>query len=62
MKKRILSCFMALALCLTLLPATALAADAEHANPSHPICGLNCSHTGQDGGLEHPNDAFANAK
>ena len=28
MKKRILSCLMALALCLTLLPATALAADA----------------------------------
>ena len=27
MKKRILSCFMALALCLTLLPATALAAE-----------------------------------
>ena len=27
MKKRILSCFMALALCLTLLPTAALAAD-----------------------------------
>ena len=35
MKKRILSCLMALALCLTLLPATALAAG-EH---THCICG-----------------------
>ena len=39
MKKRILSCFMALALCLTLLPATALAADAEGTEHKHPICG-----------------------
>ena len=37
MKKRILSCFMALALCLTLLPATALAADAEP--HEHCLCG-----------------------
>ncbi len=36
MKKRILSCFMALALCLTLLPATALAEETEHA---HCLCG-----------------------
>lgn len=35
MKKRILSCLMALALCLTLLPATAQAAD-EH---QHCVCG-----------------------
>ena len=40
MKKRILSCFMALALCLTLLPATALAAEPH----THPICGKTCSH------------------
>ena len=56
MKKRILSCFMALALCLTLLPATALAAPTHQ---THPICGLNCSHTGD---TKHPNDAFASAK
>lgn len=37
MKKRILSCFMALALCLTLLPATAQAAADTHTN--HRICG-----------------------
>ena len=35
MKKRILSCFMALALCLTLLPATALATDGH----AHCLCG-----------------------
>ena len=35
MKKRILSCFMALALCLTLLPTAALAAE-EH---QHCLCG-----------------------
>ena len=58
MKKRILSCLMALALCLTLLPATALATETEQAHPDHPICGLNCSHTGE---TKHPN-AFANAK
>ncbi|WP_302645760.1 S-layer homology domain-containing protein [uncultured Dysosmobacter sp.] len=56
MKKRILSCLMALALCLTLLPATALAEDG-HA--THPICGKTCSHTGA-GETEHP-DAFENA-
>ena len=55
MKKRILSCLMALALCLTLLPTAALAAPTH---PDHPICGLNCSHTGE---TKHPN-AFANAK
>ena len=37
MKKRILSCFMALALCLTLLPTAALAADDSH--DPHCICG-----------------------
>ena len=47
---------MALALCLTLLPATALAEDG-HA--THPICGKTCSHTGA-GETEHP-DAFENA-
>ena len=35
MKKRILSCFMALALCLTLLPTAALAAGGH----THCICG-----------------------
>ena len=35
MKKRILSCLMALALCLTLLPATALATDGH----AHCLCG-----------------------
>ena len=39
MKKRILSCFMALALCLTLLPATAQAAD-THAE-QHCLCGMS---------------------
>ena len=34
MKKRILSCLMALALCLTLLPTTALAEEA-----GEPVCG-----------------------
>ena len=59
MKKRILSCFMALALCLTLLPAAALAAPTHQ---THPICsGQTCSHTGQDG-TEHPSNAFATAK
>ena len=55
MKKRILSCLTALALSLTLLPATALAEDGHQ---THPICGKTCSHTGE---TEHPNDAFANA-
>ena len=40
MKKRILSCFMALALCLTLLPATAQAAD-THAEQQHCLCGMS---------------------
>ena len=35
MKKRILSCFMALALCLTLLPTAALAADGESSTEPH---------------------------
>ena len=35
MKKRILSCFMALALCLTLLPTAALAADSNHTVDDH---------------------------
>ncbi|MFR5844447.1 MAG: hypothetical protein ACLUEU_01255 [Oscillospiraceae bacterium] len=35
MKKRILSCLMALALCLTLLPAAALAEDRR----THCLCG-----------------------
>ena len=58
MKKRILSCLMALALCLTLLPATA---QAEDGHASHPICGKTCSHTGQ-GETPHPNEAFQDAK
>ena len=58
MKKRILSCLMALALCLTLLPATA---QAEDGHASHPICGKTCSHTGQ-GETLHPNEAFQDAK
>ena len=56
MKKRILSCFMALALCLTLLPTAALAAE-KHL--THPICGQTCSHTDE---TTHPNEAFADAK
>ena len=48
---------MALALSLTLLPATALAEDGHK---DHPICGAECSHTGQ-GKLLHT-DAFENAK
>ena len=35
MKKRILSCLMALALCLTLLPTAALAADGESSTEPH---------------------------
>ena len=58
MKKRILSCLMALALCLTLLPATA---QAEDGHSPHPICGKTCSHTGP-GEKQHQNDAFKNAK
>ena len=45
---------MALALCLTLLPATA---QAEDGHQTHPICGKTCSHTGE---TPHP-DAFENA-
>ena len=47
---------MALALCLTLLPATALAAPTHK---THPICGQTCSHTGE---TKHPDNAFENAK
>ena len=48
MKKRILSCFMALALCLTLLPTAALAAEGH----THCICGKTThvdigDHTGE---------------
>ena len=50
---------MALALCLTLLPATAQAADGHQ---THPICGQNCSHNTDAGGTEHPENAFENAK
>ena len=57
MKKRILSCLMALALSLTLLPATA---QAEDGHAPHPICGKTCSHTGA-GETQHL-DAFENAK
>ena len=57
MKKRILSCLTALALCLTLLPATA---QAEDGHAPHPICGKTCSHTGA-GETQHL-DAFENAK
>lgn len=35
MKKRIMSCFMALALCLTLLPTAALADDSNHTAGDH---------------------------
>ena len=59
MKKRILSCFMALALCLTLLPATA---QAEDGHSPHPICGKSCSHTGPGETQTHPDNAFENAK
>ena len=45
MKKRILSCLMALALCLTLLPATALAAGGH----THRICGKSgCTEAGHE--------------
>ena len=51
MKKRFLSCFMALALCLTLLPATAQAAGAEQAH-THFLCGTDLckweNHTNAD--------------
>ena len=59
MKKRILSCLMALALCLTLLPATA---QAEDGHSPHPICGKSCSHTGPGETQTHPDNAFENAK
>ena len=59
MKKRILSCLMALALCLTLLPATA---QAEDGHATHPICsGQTCSHTGPGETQTHPDNAFENA-
>ena len=40
MKKRILSCLMALALCLTLLPTAVLAVD-THAEQQHCLCGTS---------------------
>ena len=58
MKKRILSCLMALALCLTLLPATALA---EGGHQDHCLCGK----THNSNITTHKADdltAFANAK
>ena len=58
MKKRILSCFMALALCLTLLPATAQAADDSH--DLHCICGK--THTAIGDHSDDDQNAFANAK
>ena len=59
MKKRIMSCLMARALCLTLLPATA---QAEDGHSPHPICGKSCSHTGPGETQTHPDNAFENAK
>ena len=58
MKKRILSCLMALALCLTLLPTAALAEEADPAalaegTHSHPICGKTCTHGNEDGSDQH---------
>ena len=40
MKKRILSCLMALALCLTLLPTAALAAEPEGTAQTPPALSL----------------------
>ena len=58
MKKRILSCLMALALCLTLLPTAALA---EGGHQDHCLCGK----THNSNITTHKADdltAFANAK
>ena len=51
MKKRILSCFMALALCLTLLPATALAAEGESSTEPHTHSNWLTSGYGAKGSL-----------
>ena len=48
MKKRILSCFMALALCLTLLPTAALAADGESSTEPHTHSNWLASDYGTD--------------
>ena len=48
MKKRILSCFMALALCLTLLPATAQAAEGESSTEPHTHSNWLASDYGTD--------------
>ena len=58
MKKRILSCLMALALCLTLLPATALAEDG-HAQ--HCLCGAEHDNNIKTHGADDKT-AFENAK
>ena len=54
MKKRILSCLMALALCLTLLPTAALAAEGEGSTQSHIhyLCGGSNSCTCPEGHKE----------
>ena len=49
MKKRILSCLMALALCLTLLPTAALAADGESSTEPHTHSNWLASGYGTDG-------------
>ena len=49
MKKRILSCLMALALCLTLLPATAQAAEGESVTEPHTHSDWLASGYGTDG-------------
>ncbi len=55
MKKRILSCFMALALCLTLLPTAALAADGMTHTPSHSGKELKMDNTlMKDGAVWNP--------
>ena len=51
MKKRILSCFMALALCLTLLPATAQAAEGESSTEPHTHSNWLTSGYGAKGSL-----------
>ena len=48
MKKRILSCLMALALCLTLLPTAALAADGESSTEPHTHSNWLASDYGTD--------------
>ena len=57
MKKKALSLLLSLALCLTLLPTAALAEEGQETAHQHPICGMTCTHTGED----HANTAFAAA-